>query len=357
MGSEMCIRDSFESELARALGDADVAPSEQAELVAEACEAGHHDAASILEATWESGSPVIALVQWVENQIDDEEAKHWVHRGATTQDVVDTAQMLMARSGLQALETSLTESARLLVEILGQQRDTPQMGRTFLQHAIPTSFGARLARWIDSILGHIVAFRRLRGSLAVQLGGPVGDLASYGAKGLAVRDALARRLELDSPDVSWHTDRTRVRAISDSVSRMVASLAKIAMDVVLLAQSDTAEVRVRAGGSSSMKHKRNPIDPMRALAASDVSRGAAGILSQARPHELERGAGGWQAEWVALPLLFESAAAVCDAIEATFRFLDVDEEAMSGRVDEPATIDDSQIDRVIEKYNEIVGEA
>lgn len=350
----------FEAALAGALADTGIAPRDRAEAVVVACSEPISNPAQVLGTTWESGSPVIALVELIEQRLDDEEDVRWVHFGATSQDVIDTAHMLLARRGLALLEVSLTTTASLIGAVIENHRHQPQIGRTFLQHAVPTTFSMRAASWLGSLLHHIIVMRSARSALAVQLGGPVGNLGSYGAQGLEVSAALANLLGLETPGLPWHTDRSRVWELVGAVERPVATIAKIATDVALLAQTDTGEVSIRSGGSSSMSHKRNPIDAIRALAAADIASGAAGMIVGARSHELDRGLGSWHVEWVALPLLFRSAAAAFEAAESIFETLEIDGAAMAARAvagdgEDPA-FDTRLIDRVLDESKHVLEE-
>jgi 3-carboxy-cis,cis-muconate cycloisomerase len=170
-------------------------------------------------------------------------------------------------------------------------------------------------------------------------------------------EALADHLELKAPRMPWHTDRTPVWEVVWAVDRPVASTSKMATDVAHLAQSDTAELTVRAGGSSSVPDKRNPIDAIRALAAADMCHGAAEMILGARPHELDRALGAWHVEWVALPLLFRSASAALEAAASMFETMKIDGAAMDSRVDNPpGELDVRQVDGVLQSYEEIIGE-
>lgn len=347
----------FEGALALALADTGIAPPEEATAVAAACK--EPVSVGLLDETWRTGTPVIALTAEIEDRLQTDHERRWVHHGATTQDVMDTAQMLLVRRGLEALESHLTPIATDLKELITTHRGQAQIGRTFLQHAQPTLFSHRAAGWLSSILGHIEPMRETRAGLPVQLGGPVGNLDSYGVKGNDVVAALAERLGLRAPDISWHTDRSAIWKVVWAVDRPVASIAKLAGDVALLAQSDIAELKVRAGGSSSMEHKRNPIDAIRALAAADICHGAAEMILGARPHELDRSVGAWQVEWVAIPLLFRSAGAALEAAGSLVSTMEIDGRAMSERLDpdqEEALghLDPSQIERVLDSYERVM---
>ncbi len=340
----------FEEALALALADAGVAPREEAEATAASCRAGVEDSQKILDSTWETGTPIIALRAAVG-------AGQWFHHGATTQDAVDTAQMIQAEAALEILEGHLSAMASRLRDLTREHRHQPQMGRTFLQDARPTTFGFRTATWLDAVLDHIVELRRQQNRLPVQLGGPVGTGEVYGEQGRAVIDSLAQRLGLRAPEVSWHTNRSGLLALAQASERMARTMAKIGTDVALLASSPIAEVAVRSGGSSSMPEKKNPIDSVRAVAAASACTGAVNMLTTAPPHELDRAVGGWHVEWVALPLVFQTAGAAAEAMEQCLDSLEVDAEAMSSHVDtDGVEIASSPIDRVLAACDETLAQ-
>jgi 3-carboxy-cis,cis-muconate cycloisomerase len=348
----------FEGTLALALADAGVAPLAAAEAVAVACAEPVPDADAIVAATWEEGTPIPALLAVIRERLSDETAGEWLHRGATTQDAVDTAHMLQAGAGLRALQTTTVDIATTLRRLVVDHRDQPQMGRTFLQHARPTTFGMRAASWLGAALTHLEALRSTGDALPLQLGGPVGDLAGMGVSGPEVVAALARRLDLRPPAIAWHSDRSTIWGLAAAVEGAVAAAAKIAMDVALLDQSDTAEVSVRGGASSSMSGKENPIDAIRALAAADVCHGAASILRRGRPHELDRALGAWHAEWVALPLLFRSASGALDGVARGLQSLTIDADRMTEIAGPgPVAADPRPIDAVLARFEHMVGDA
>jgi 3-carboxy-cis,cis-muconate cycloisomerase len=268
--------------------------------------------------------------------------------------VVDTATMIQAAEGLAILESGLADLARKLARLVADHRGQPQIGRTFLQHARPSTFGFRAATWLDPVLRHLGELRGARDGLVVQLGGPVGDLAPYGERGTDVMEALATRLGLRSPGIAWHGDRSRVAALVASLERCARTMARIGGDIALLASSDIGEVRVRSGGSSSMPGKQNPIDAIRAVAAADACTGAASMIRGGRSHELDRGVGGWHVEWLAIPLVFETTAAAVEAMNICLGSLEVDSEQMESRAGDGPDLDQRLIDRVLAAYEGMV---
>jgi 3-carboxy-cis,cis-muconate cycloisomerase len=338
---------TFEASLALALADAGLAPRAEAETTAAACRNGVENPLGILISTWETGTPIIALREGVGGG-------EWFHHGATTQDAVDTAHMIQARSALTILDTHLVAIASRLRDLTSEYRAQPQMGRTFLQDARPTTFGFRTAIWLDAVLGHIVELRHQQGLLPVQLGGPVGTGDAYGEQRQEVVGALASRLGLRAPDISWHSNRSGVLALAQGVERTARTLAKIGTDIALLVSSSIAEVKVRSGSSSSMPEKQNPLDAMRAVAAAAACGGATAMLTMAPPAQLDRAVGGWHVEWLALPLVFQTAGAAAEAIETCLESLEVDPAAMGAGL-EAATPDNPQIDTVLERFNRVLG--
>lgn len=345
----------FEAALAWALADAGVAPTEQAEAIALACQKPWQHPEAVLSSTWEQGTPIISLVAEIRNRLSGEEERHWVHHGATSQDAIDTAHMLLSRRGLELLDRQLVSVARLMSELIEAHRRQPQVGRTFLQHARPTTFGMRVATWLDPTLSHLEEVRAIGAGLVLQLGGPVGNLAPYGEVGPAVVEALARRLELKAPDLAWHADRGRVLSMLQAVERCSRTMAKVATDIALLAQSEVGELTVGGGGSSSMPEKRNPIAAVRTIAAAEVCRGAVSMVTGGRTHELDRAAGAWHVEWVALPMVFQATSAALEAMEECLEGLEVNPDRMSALVEHPDMVDfdQSPIDRVLERFEKL----
>jgi 3-carboxy-cis,cis-muconate cycloisomerase len=345
----------FEAALAMALADAGIASRAEAEEVAAACRAGVDDPDRIADSTWEAGTPLLALREEIVAGLDPDAAQ-WFHHGATTQDAIDTAHMLQAKSALGVLDKGLTSIAHRLRDLTVEHRDQPHMGRTFLQEARPTTFGFRTATWLDAVVGHLEELRGRRDSLVVQLGGPVGTLGTYGEKAWQVVSSVADTLELKAPDIAWHTFRVPVVAPAQALARLAATMAKIGYDISLLTSSEIAEISVRSGGSSSMPEKQNPVDAIRAVAAAHACIGAVSMLGSGSGQELDRGIGAWHVEWLAVPLAFQTAGAAVEAIETCLRSLAVDRERMSVNAgSEAPEMPPDQIDRVLAAYDRVLG--
>jgi 3-carboxy-cis,cis-muconate cycloisomerase len=303
----------------------------------------------VLAATWSEGTPLRPLLDEIRARLPEEQAS-WLHFGATTQDAVDTATMLLSRRGLEVLDAGLVAVAGEMARLVTAHRDQPQIGRTFFQHARPTTFGFTVAGWLNETITDIIDLREAGLSLAVQLGGPVGNLSDYGERATDVVEALAKRLGLVAPALPWHTDRSRVAGLAAALERSARTMARVGLDVALLASSDIAEVSVRSGGSSSMAGKQNPMDSIRAVTAAEICTAAAQVITAGRLNELERGVGGWHAEWAALPLVFQRAAAATEAITGCLTSLEVDADRMSAPVDTRPEIDPRLIDNVLDSY-------
>lgn len=288
-----------EAALARALERAGLAPAGAGAAVTAAA-SGTFDAGALGRQAASTGNPVPGLVAAL-RKAAPAEAADTVHRGATSQDIIDTAAMLLARGALAALAADLAAAAGGCAGLAAAHRDTVMAGRTLLQQAVPVTFGLVAAGWLTSLdeAGETVA--RVRGErLAVQFGGAAGTLASLGADGPAVARLLGAELGLAVPVLPWHTDRSRILAVATACAGASAALAKIARDVTLLAQSEVGEVREggeRRGGSSAMPHKQNPVAAIAILGCTRRVPGLVATLIAAAEQEYQRAAGAWHAEW------------------------------------------------------------
>jgi 3-carboxy-cis,cis-muconate cycloisomerase len=283
------------------------------------------------------GNPAAPLVRALRARVGDPAAGD-VHRGATSQDIVDSASMLVARRALEPLLDDLGGAAAAAARLAGEHRATVMAGRTLLQQAVPVTFGLKAAGWLvglDEAAQRLDAVRRTR--LAAQLGGAAGTLAAMGDAGIDVLARFARELELVEPVLAWHTTRTRVAELAAALGVCSGAVAKVAGDVVLLAQTEVAEVREGGerdrGGSSAMPHKHNPVAAISALAGARQAPGLVANLLGAMEHEHERAAGAWHAEWAPLRELLRSTGSAAAWLRDCLEGLEVDPERMRANLD------------------------
>jgi 3-carboxy-cis,cis-muconate cycloisomerase len=287
-----------EAALARAGASAGIVPAAAAEAIAQACVAGRFDPADLARRAVDSATVVIPLVADLKALVPDD-AKPYVHLGATSQDIVDSAMSLVAKRVLTVVDDDLAACADRLAALAREHRHTVQVGRTLLQQALPTTFGAVCAGWLVALDEARAGLSRVRAErLAVQLGGAVGTLASLGGHGPRVAGLLADSLGLAEPILPWHTARGRVAELAAALGVVAGTLASVALDVTLLSQTEVAEVAEgTGGGSSAMPHKRNPARSVLVTACAHRVPGLVATVFAALPQEAQRAAGRWQAEW------------------------------------------------------------
>ena len=322
-----------EAALAAAAADVGTLDREDADAIAEACRRPV-DAGALGEQAAASGNPVVPLVAHLRGALSGGAASG-VHRGATSQDVMDTAAMLVARAAVGAITADLRAAADAAADLAAAHRDRPAAGRTLLQQAAPITFGLRAAGWcagLDAAADALAAWRP-----AVQLGGAVGTLAAFDGHGRAVRAALARRLDLVDPPLAWHTERGRIAELAGLLGRAGAAVGSVATDLVLLAQTEVGEVREDVpgrGGSSTLPHKRNPVAAVSARAAAVAAPGlVASVLTAASLHEHERAAGPWHAEWRPLTELLRTVGSGAAWLADATTHLAVDPDRMAASLD------------------------
>jgi 3-carboxy-cis,cis-muconate cycloisomerase len=328
-----------EAALARAQAHVGLIPAEAADAITRECRAESFDIAALGRDAAASGNPVVPLVRALTTAVGsvDAGAARSVHLGATSQDVMDTAAMLVSARALAPLVEDMNGAANAASTLAGTHRDTLMAGRTLLQHAVPVTFGLEAAGWltgIDEAAARLEDVRRVR--LAVQLGGAAGTLASLGADGPAVMAQLATELGLVEPVMPWHTDRTRVVELAGALGEAAGAIAKPARDVVLLAQTEVGEVRegpAGRGGSSTLPHKRNPIAAISALASAQRAPGLVATLLGAMDHEHQRAAGAWHAEWLPLTALLSTVGSAAAWLRDCLEHLEVDGERMRANLD------------------------
>jgi 3-carboxy-cis,cis-muconate cycloisomerase len=325
-----------EAALARAEAACGLVPPELAGAVS-AIDPAHLDPAAIGGKTAISGVPTIPFVKAVQAQLPAE-MERFVHKGATTQDILDTALVLQLRDAFDLVEAEFGPILAGLAALATAHRETPCVGRTYGQHAAPLSFGFKVAVWLAGVAEVAAELPALRRQvLTASLGGPVGTLAGLGAQGPAVADAFARELGLGGDAISWHTRRGRVAEAACWLARLVGVLAKLATDVASLASTEIGEVAEPyvpgRGGSSAMPHKRNPVSSTVILAAHAVAPGLAATMLGTMAAAHERPVGLWHAEWHALPALFGLAAGALREARALAEGLEVNADRMRANID------------------------
>ncbi|MGH9062597.1 MAG: 3-carboxy-cis,cis-muconate cycloisomerase [Acidimicrobiales bacterium] len=292
-----------EAGLVRAEARVGLVPAAHADAIAAACDAARFDIAALGEQAAASGNPVVPLVRALTVAVGGRAAAH-VHLGATSQDILDTATMLVARRATGTVLDDLAAAAAVCARLAEEHRSTPMAGRTLLQQALPVTFGLKAAGWLVALDEAAAALGQVRqGRLAVQLGGAAGTLASLDPHGPRVVAELALVLGLAEPTLPWHAHRGRLAELAGALGTAAGVLAKIGRDLVLLAQTEVGEATAGGaglGGSSTLPHKRNPVDAVLALAATRRVPALVGALLAGLDQEHERAAGAWHAEWETL---------------------------------------------------------
>ena len=336
---------AVESALAQAQGRAGLIPSQVARIISEVCEALSSDLMRLDPDQCENdsllaGNIAIPFVKKLTAQVaqaNAEAAKH-VHFGATSQDILDTAAVLVWQQDILRLEGLLKDAMHHAAALARAHRDTPMMGRTWMQQALPMTFGLKAAGWLDALMRHAQRLDAAREEIrVVQFGGATGSLASLGKEGLKVSHALAEILALREPSLPWFGHRDRVFALASVLVGLTGSLGKIAKDVSLMSQTEVAECREGVapgkGGSSTMPHKRNPVHCAAILTQATFLPGLLGVLASALPQEHERALGGWQAEWQAMPQILQGTEKALQQSAALLAGLEVLPQAMRANID------------------------
>jgi 3-carboxy-cis,cis-muconate cycloisomerase len=293
--------------LARAEARCGVIPAEAAEAIARESRLDRVDFEHMRHETDIVGYPILPLVHQLVAMCGD--AGRYVHWGATTQDIMDTANVLQLRDALALVDADIRELRRILADLARKHRDTPMAGRTHLQQALPVTFGYKVAIWLAMFDRHQERLAELRKRvLVVSFAGAAGTLASLGDKGFEVQRALADELHLAVPATTWHVARDGFAEAVNLLALITGSLGKIALDIMIMASTEFGEVYepfVKGrGASSTMPQKRNPISSELMLAAAKAVRQHAGLMLDAMVQDFERATGPWHAEWIALPESF-----------------------------------------------------
>jgi 3-carboxy-cis,cis-muconate cycloisomerase len=330
----------FEVALARAEAAVGIVPALVVDPIANAARAEQYDLASLAQAAVVAGNIVIPLIEALTTQVgkSDATAARFVHWGATSGDVIDTALVLDLKAAVDTLITDLNRAIDAFAVLVGRHRRTATVGRTRMQHALPMPFGLKLASYAAALARSRERLRRLRReALVLQFGGTVGTLAALNDRGMDVAERLAALLDLALPDAPWHGHRDRLTEVASAFAILAGTCGKIARDVSLLMQTDVAEAFEPAapgrGGSSSMPHKRDPVSAAAALAASTIAPNLAATILAAQVQEHERGLGSWQAEWLTFPALALVTSGALNAIVEIAEGLEVDSERLSANLE------------------------
>jgi 3-carboxy-cis,cis-muconate cycloisomerase len=318
--------------LAKAEARCGVIPTEAAEAITKCTSVAALDFDLLRRETDIVGYPILPLVQQMVKQCG--EAGRYVHWGATTQDIMDTALVLQMRAGLTIIEQDISTVRGILADLSRRYRDTPMAGRTHLQQALPVTFGYKTAIWLAMFDRHAERLQQLKPRVLVgQFAGAAGTLASLGDKGFEVQKALCDELGLGVPVSTWHVARDGLAEVVNFLALLTGSLGKIALDIMIMASTEFAEVYepfVKGrGASSTMPQKRNPISAELMLAASKAVRQHAGLMLDASVQDFERATGPWHAEWMAIPESFVLTAGALHQAKFALQGLIVDERQMA----------------------------
>jgi 3-carboxy-cis,cis-muconate cycloisomerase len=330
----------FEAALARAEARVGIIPADSAAAISDSAIAEGFDTAELVRQSLRAGTPAIPLVRVLTERVRarDQMAAGFVHWGATSQDVTDTALVLLLRRCRPVLEAGHHRVSQSLRRISNKHAKTVMLGRTLLQPAPPITFGLKAAGWLGAVRrGWSRVASRFDEAEYVQFGGASGTLAALGDHGIAVSEALAEELKLQCPDSPWHGHRDRLAALMAALSIYTASLGKMALDVALLMQYEVGEAAEPGGdgrgGSSTMPHKRNPTACMLAIAAAKRTPGLVSDFLSGMLAEHERGFGGWQAEWTTVQAIVQAAGVAVEAMAEVAEGLTVDAERMRSNIE------------------------
>jgi 3-carboxy-cis,cis-muconate cycloisomerase len=322
--------------LARAEARCGVIPAQAAEEIAKRTDVSTLDFELLRQETDIVGYPILPLVHQVAKQCGD--AGRYVHWGATTQDIMDTAVVLQIRAGLAIIDSDIAALRGILAGLARRYRDTPMAGRTHLQQALPVTFGYKCAIWLAMFDRHTERLAQLKPRVLVgQFAGAAGTLASLGDKGFEVQNALCEELGLGVPVSTWHVARDGFAEAINFLALVTGSLGKVALDIMMMASTEFGEVYepfVKGrGASSTMPQKRNPISSELMLAAAKGVRQHAGLMLDAMVQDFERATGPWHAEWMAIPESFVLTAGSLNQAKFALGGLIVDEKKMADNLD------------------------
>jgi 3-carboxy-cis,cis-muconate cycloisomerase len=322
--------------LAKAEAKCGVIPIEAADVIAKQANGSTLDLDALREETDNVGYPILPLVHQLARQCG--EAGRYVHWGATTQDIMDTAVVLQLREALGLIDQDISALRQILAGLSQRHRDTPMAGRTHLQQALPVTFGYKTSIWLAMFDRHAERLQQLKPRVLVgQFAGAAGTLASLGDKGFEVQQAFCEELGLGIPSSTWHVARDGFAEAINFLALVTGSLGKIATDIMIMASTEFAEVYepfVKGrGASSTMPQKRNPISSELMLAAAKAVRQHAGLMLDATIQDFERATGPWHAEWIAIPESFVLAAGALHQAKFVLGGLIVDDAQMARNLD------------------------
>ena len=326
-----------ERALAAVQGRLGVIPKEAADEIVRNCDIGKIDMDKLRQQTERTGYPILGLVSQL-NALCRDKLGEYCHWGATTQDIIDTATALQIREGLALIEADLDAIAEALADLARKYRDTPVVGRSYLQQAIPVTFGYKMATILAAIERHRERLTQLKARVLVgEFGGACGTLASLETKAMETQAGLMVELGLGQPVIAWHTARDNIAEVGCFIGLVGGTLGKIALDVTLMMQTEVAEVfepfAQGRGSSSTMPQKRNPISSCYVHAAVSVCRQHAAALMDAMIADHERSAGPWQIEWIVLPETFCLIAGALTQTRHVLEGLEVDAAKMRSNID------------------------
>ena len=326
----------IEAALARVEAHLGIIPADAAGAIAARAKIESIDMHKLRARTEIAGSPIIPIVEQLTAKCGDN--GRYVHWGATTQDIVDTATAIQMRAALGLVEDDLRAISTALAQLALRYRDTPMAGRSMLQHAVPITFGLKAAEVLAAIERHRMRLKELQPrALVGQFSGAAGTLASLGTRGLEVLRELMKELQLGEPEIAWHTHRDAIVEVGGFLAMATGTLAKFATDIKLMMQTEVAEASEPAepgrGASSTMPQKRNPVACNFILACASVVRQNASALMEAMVQDHERASGPWMVEWIALPEVFLAASGALFHARNLTEDLHIDEKRMRENLD------------------------
>jgi 3-carboxy-cis,cis-muconate cycloisomerase len=330
----------FEAALARAEARLGVIPKAAAPAIGAQCQARLFDIEALARTAAPAGNTAIPMVKALTVLVGktDRKSAGYVHWGATSQDAMDTGLVLQLRNAFDLIDADLARLADGLARLAKKHKRTPMAGRTWLQQAVPITFGLKAAGALSAVERHRARLGALRAHVVViQFGGAAGTLASLGDRGLDIAKALAAELRLGAPDIPWHAHRDRVAEVATTLGLLVGTLGKIAHDVSLLMQTEVGEAFEPAapgrGGSSTLPHKRNPVGCAVVLAAATKVPALVSVMLSAMVQEHERGLGNWHAEWETLPEICMLTAGALEQVTQMVEGLELDPGRMRHNLD------------------------